>query len=67
MRGRKCKLEGLSYLISTFHTKSNDLPGAPKADGAAAGAPNGVAGAGLPNGAGVGARNYQYDVSVLRT
>ena len=52
-----------------FQNESNDLPGAPKAVGAAAGAPNGVAGAGLPNGAGVGARNsiYQYDVSVLRT
>jgi len=44
-------------LLSTFHNESNDLPGAPKAEGAAAGAPNGVAGAGLPNGAGVGARN----------
>ena len=55
--------------MSMFHNESNDLPGAPKAVGAAAGAPNGVAGAGLPNGAGVGARNsiYQYDVSVLRT
>ena len=39
------------------------LPGAPKAVGAAAGAPNGVAGAGLPNGAGVGARNSITNVT----
>ena len=49
----------MSEKANDFHVsnESHDLPGAPKAEGAAAGAPNGVAGAGLPNGAGVGARN----------
>lgn len=47
----------MNICLSRSNFCQDSLPGAPKAVGAAAGAPKGVAGAGLPKGAAAGARD----------